>query len=375
MWYRVKLFVSVGLFVLTIVFGQWAALAQPPGTAGWYSLPSGAVQVRREQIIDRNGFGKPLPAIMTFVPVGWQTQGGIQWSLQNPCGSGYNINFKATSRDGRSGYHFFPMEQWQWNSMGTPAVMGCPVAQVTSVRQYMEGLVQRGRPGARWLDFRQRPDIVANLKHLQQVTPTPMGEIRAWVEAGEALIGYRQNGLEMRETMAVAVAFSLMRTTPMMGMPGTEYLTAATLPGFSMFAPHGQLNFRLAEMIRKSAKPTPEWSARIAQHNAKISNIQLQGARDRARITAQTGEEIRQMQADSWRIYNESSDRLARERSEAIRGVETYNDPYYGGSVQLDSSYNHAWQLNDGTYVLTDDPSFNPYKVFGQDGKQLRPLP
>jgi len=81
------------------------------------------------------------------------------------------------------------------------------------------------------------------------------------------------------------------------------------------------------------------------------------------------------MQADSWRIYNESSDRLSRERSEAIRGVETYNDPYYGGSVQLDSSYNHAWQLNDGTYVLTDDPSFNPYRVFGQDGQQLRPLP
>jgi len=375
MWYRAKLFVSFGLFILTIVCGPGFVLAQSPGNAGWHSLPGGAVQVRREQIIDRNGFEKPMPALTTFVPVGWRAQGGVLWSLQNPCGSGYNIDFKATSRDGRSGFHFFPMEQWQWNSLGMSATMGCPFTQVTSVRQHMERLVQRGRPGARWLDFRARPDIVANLKQLQQVVPTPMGEIRTWVEAGEALIAYRHNGLEMRETVAVAVVFSLTRTTPMMGMPATEYLTAATLPGFAMFAPRGQLNFRLAELIRKSAKPTPQWSARITQHNTKISNIQLQGARDRARITARAGEEIRQMQADSWRIYNESSDRLSRERSEAIRGVETYNDPYYGGSVQLDSSYNHAWQLNDGTYVLTDDPSFNPYRVFGQDGQQLRPLP
>ncbi|MGB5254107.1 MAG: hypothetical protein WBN68_15465 [Sedimenticolaceae bacterium] len=57
------------------------------------------------------------------------------------------------------------------------------------------------------------------------------------------------------------------------------------------------------------------------------------------------------MQADTWRLYNESSDYLARERSEAIRGVETYNDPYYGGDVELDNTYNNAWQLNDGTYI------------------------
>ncbi|MGB5493945.1 MAG: hypothetical protein WBM97_05655 [Sedimenticolaceae bacterium] len=57
------------------------------------------------------------------------------------------------------------------------------------------------------------------------------------------------------------------------------------------------------------------------------------------------------MQADTWRLYNESSDYLARERSEAIRGVETYNDPYYGRNVELDNTYNNAWQLNDGTYI------------------------
>ena len=77
------------------------------------------------------------------------------------------------------------------------------------------------------------------------------------------------------------------------------------------------------------------------------------------------------MQADSWRLYNESSDYLSREASEAIRGVETYNDPYYGGTVQLDSSYEYAWQLNDGTYVLTNDASFEPYAATSQEGQLL----
>ena len=79
------------------------------------------------------------------------------------------------------------------------------------------------------------------------------------------------------------------------------------------------------------------------------------------------------MQMDSWRKQQESSDRGSREFNEYIRGVETYNDPINGGSVQLDNTYDNAWQLNDGTYVLTDDPSFNPYAATGQDGQRLEP--
>ena len=202
-----------------------------------------------------------------------------------------------------------------------------------------------------------------------------MGESRSWVEAGEVLIAYSQNGVDMRETVTSAVMFNVMIMYPMSGVPGSEYLSAATFPGFAMRAPNGQLDFRVAEMIRKSATPNPEWTARIAQHNAKITSINVKGARDRARITAQYGEEIRQMQSDSWKKYNESFDRMSRESSEAIRGVETYNDPYHGGSVQLDNTYDYAWQLNDGTYVLTDDVDFNPVRVLGQDGQQLKPLP
>ena len=360
---------------------QPGARALPPtvntATAATGHLPEGSVRLQRVQVMDRQGFDKPMVATTVLVPVGWQTQGGVVWGHQPQCSSsGYTMDFQAYSRDGLFGVHVFPGEQWQWsNQAGTPSTAGCPTLQITSIRQYLEAMTARARPGAQILDFRARPDIAQPLKQLEQYTPMPLGDMRTWVEAAEVLIGYQHEGRAMRETVAAAAVFSLMRMQGMAGMPSSEFLTGVTLPGFAMRAPDGELDFRLAELIRRSGQPNPQWQARIAQHNAKIASINLKGAQQRSQIIAQTGEEIRQMQADSWRKQSQSFDYLSRESSEAIRGVETYDDPYHGGTVQLDNSYRHAWQLNDGTYVLTDDTSFDPYAVLGQDGQQLRPSP
>ncbi len=345
-----------------------AASGQPE--QGRTTMPQGTVHAKRVQIIDRQGFEKPIVASTVIVPVTWREQGGVFWNAQALCGSGYNFDFRVDAPDGRTGVHFFPMEYWQWNNTGSPVASGCPTAQINSIQQYLQSLVQRTRPGAQIKDFRPRPNIAKELENLNQVTPMPMGEIRAWVEAGEVLIAYQQNGIDMRETISAAAVFTLNRMQAP-GMPMTEYFNGATLPGFAMRAPNGQLDFKLAEMIRKSAKANPAWTARITQHNAKITNMKVTAARDQSRMTAQYGEEIRQMHADSWRLQSESFDRNSRETSEWIRGVETYNDPYYGGTVQLDNTYEHAYQLNDGSYVLTDDPDFNPYRVFGQDAQRL----
>lgn len=333
-------------------------------------LPPGAVRVKRVEIVDRNGFEKPMVATTVLIPADWRTEGGIVWG-GGACGPGYNVDYQAMSPDGRSGVHFFQMEQWQWNSMGAADPNGCPTMQITSVRQYLDNLISRARPGAQMLDYRRRPDIEEQFSHFNQTTPMPLGESRTWIEAAQALIGYNQDGVAMQETIAVAVVFNLMRNQPMAGVPGSDFLSGSTLPGFAMRAPEGRLDAKLAEMIRNSGRENPAWAARIAQHNAKIAGIQIQGARDRSRIIAQTGEEIRQMQADSWRQYNESTDRMARETSEAIRGVETYKDPYYGDTVQLDHTYENAWQLEDGTYVLSNDAFFDPYKDLGVNAVKL----
>jgi hypothetical protein len=355
------------LTLMLIMFGSLPLEVFAGGAQG-----AGSVAMTRVDIIDHNGFERPMVSGTLLVPRGWSTRGGVQWKVGVGCnGGGFNVDFGAAAPDGSAGFAILPIEDWAWSSMGSVGGAGCRIARISSVRDYLADLVERRRPGARILDFRERPDIAAPLAQLAQDTPMPMGRMRTWVEGGEVLVAYQANGIDMRESISTAVSFSLMQMDGMMGMPGTEVLTASTLPGFAMRAPAGQLDFQLAETIRTSNEVNPEWQRRMNQHNAAIAGIQLQGARERSRITAETGESILDMQMDTWRRSNESSDYLAREGSEAIRGVETYNDPINGGTVELDNQYNNAWQLDDGRYILTNDAGFNPYQTFGQGGQQL----
>ena len=58
---------------------------------------------------------------------------------------------------------------------------------------------------------------------------------------------------------------------------------------------------------------------------------------------------------------DETDDRIQRESIEGVRGVETYHDPIGEVNVQLDATYDNAWRVtNDDTYILTNDPNFNP---------------
>ncbi|MEZ5892311.1 MAG: hypothetical protein R3C58_04095 [Parvularculaceae bacterium] len=362
-----------GLFILACsAGGQSGAAAQEAASAG-------VGPVTRAEIIDRNGFEKPMVATTVLLPAGWTHEGGLVWKQGPACGAPYDISFRARSPDGRSGVEIIPQEQWYWTNMPVAGAQDpCPQAQVGSVQDYLASVVSRMRPGARIVDFRRRPDVEERYKQFLQQSNYPGSQMRSWAEAGEALIAYADNGVDMRETIGSVVMFTQMSFDGMIGMAPMQMLSATTMPGFSMRAPNGQLDFKLAEMIRTSAKDDPQWSARMAKYyenvrriNAKGSSDAIRSTADRSRIISQTNNDIMQMQMDGWRSRNASSDRMQRETVESIRGVETYNDPYNGGTVQLDNTYDNAWQLNDGGYVLSNDAGFDPNVDLGVDAQRL----
>lgn len=338
-------------------------------------LPPGAIHLERAVVVDYSGFEQPMGAVTLFLPSGWRAQGGVVWGNQFMCTNGYNIDWSATSPDGAT-VAILPQDRWEANNIGSgPSSPGCRLANYQNVRDYLQDLAQRWRPGARVLDFRQRPDIAKDFAALNRTTPMPMGEIREWVEAGEVLFAYQENGRDMRGAISAAVLFNLMRTQD--GMGGVmDALSAYAMPAWGATAPNGRLNFGFVEAIRKSIKTNPQWERRIGDHNNKIARTAIEEAGKRARITAQTNEEIARIRKETWDSYQESSDRRMREFSEAMRDVETYDDPMSAtGQVELSSFYEHAWRLNDGSYVLTNDSSFNPYAATGQDGVRLEATP
>ena len=69
---------------------------------------------------------------------------------------------------------------------------------------------------------------------------------------------------------------------------------------------------------------------------------------------------MREQDLRDWYSRQEVYDRLATDRSRAIRGVDAYYDPHGEEVVELPSGYGHAWADNLGGYIVTDDPNFNP---------------
>ncbi len=337
-------------------------------------LPDGAYRLQNAQIIDSHGFGRPMTAVTLFIPAGWSASGGVVWQ-NNTTGCGKNgtrFEWTATAPDGLTAFQVLPEETWSGHNLPLPGMQqACPNVTITNAKDFLTWYVQRERPGARILDYRERPEFAKTLEHLNHNETTAYGELRNWVEGGEVLIAYQSQGREMRETLAMSVYFLLNH------MPGVypgeirEFLTIGTLPGFAARAPHGQLDFRLTETVRRSMKADPQWSAAMAEHNRKMGQIAAKGSADRHAIRMQTNREIAAINQQGYENRQASMDRIQEKTIQTIRGVDTYVDSSANERVELPNTYQNVWRLNDGSFILTDDAGFQPNRDLGIDGRQL----
>lgn len=352
-----------------------AAVPATSATAVGRAMPASAVRVQRTAIMDNNGFDQPMPASFGLIPVGWRSQGGVQWGRQFTCTNGYNFNWSATSPDGAQSIALLPMAKWETNNYGAaPTSIGCPSGSMTSVQQFLDASIRQLPFGARPLDFRPRPDLVQGFAHLNTRSPTPMGETRTWIESGEMLFAYQDRGRDMRGVMTATVGFSMMRTNDPTTGRTLDVLTGASFPAYVATAPNGQLNLSMVEAIRQSFIPNPGWTARITKHNTAIAQATAREAMRQGQMIAETNDYISSLRAQVAANRERSSAYIARERGEVIRAVETYTDTYApGGTVELSSYYSNAWRLNDGSYVLSNDLSFDPWRDMGLAGQKLEP--
>lgn len=357
----------------------FAATAQNGNAAPPPGRPRGnVVRLVPQIIVDATGFAQPMAAASIFVPYGWKTEGGVYWARDFMCTNGYNFVWTAYAPDQSMSIGISPQTAWEMNSMGAqPTRPGCQIQQIQSVRQYLQMQVQNAVRGARILDYRDRPDLIQEIGFQPSRTPMPAGEIRKWAEGGEILFAFNQNGRDMRGSMAAVVQFDHNISDYSQiagGLPGsrTEFLSGFAHPGWVATAPNGQFNFAFFEALRKSIKSNPQWARAITGHNARIAQVSIEESRKRAAMINETNDYISRLRQETWNAQQESADRRFREFGELMKGVETYRDEWGpGGQTELSSHYNHAWRLRDGTYVLTDDPNFDPWRDLRTEGQKL----
>jgi len=314
-----------------------------------------------------------VPAFNVLMPRGWSARGGVVWTPQDSCNPyGFNVDWSAVSPDGGYGIGIFPTTRWV--SQPTNDLRNCPVLPFRTARDILQHLILQASPGAQMLDYRPRPDLLqeTGLRPLQLPTPG-VGTISLEVDAGEMLFAFRdQQGRDMRGTAALAMSVWTTRLDPMFGVSMPDTFGGTALNGWITWAPNGQLDLQTSEALRRSIIADPNWSRLIVDHIRKIDGSNARTSANIAAINSRANSEILDMQHKGFMNRSEMTDRGQRESVEAIHGVETYNDPYNGGTVQLDNSFNHAWQLDDGSFYLTNDEFFQPGQNFGLGGQRLQ---
>jgi hypothetical protein len=376
--------VAAVVFALPLLAGATSAWAQ--------AAPSPTrLHVQRAEIIDRQGFGQPRLAATMLVPAGWRTQGQVLWHPRGGAGCVQPQAFvlKAEASDGAGLIELHPPQGWAANNAGMPAGE-CPQGTLRDARSYLEAWVRQQRPGARVLEWRHRPD---KTRPPMEQAFSSGGLSRIWTDAGQLLIARTgSDGREQRETLATITMFSQLQSG------GIQFFNGQALGVLSWASPEGGHDWKRFDAVWDTFRTDPQWQAAVQQHQNKMHAMQSQMNQDNHRtamgvlaIQSQTGrdsiaemarrgeqahqtrQEIAGMQQRGYEARSASQDRMQGETVKAIRGIERWASPSDGGPVaELPNTYAHAWRLKDGSYVLTDSPSFDPNRDLKIEGEALK---
>ncbi len=364
-----------------------AAKASPPVTSSKKAaLPEGVLVLKRASITDPGVIARGN-AMTLLIPEGWTGKGAVE-PKPNLCSEIFGVNWTATSPDGGSSFFIFPTEGWQAST--TPLSSNCMSASFQTTADYLAARIRHFYPGAKITGFTPREDFykdaAANALRTQTMFQQAGFDTRVWADGGEMRFTFKQNGAEMEGMLAASSQFYVNSMYNPMGGPPLQSLNATTLGTFGATAPAGQLNTRLAEAVRRSVTPDADWLKAYFAIARQYGQAAVQGTEERAAMIVAGGaaatksniEAFRNMTAataangmpDPVRTSSgaavsysseDASDRIQRESIEAVRGVETYYDAVGEQNVQLDATYDNAWRVtNQDTYILTNDPNFNP---------------
>lgn len=318
--------------------------------------------------IDRQGTG--IEAFSMLIPSGWKFEGGIGWLLDNP-----GIPAYAAFRVGNPGrtqeFEVFPNQPSFWTTNRTllstfPIGSRYVGSEVRPIVSPVEALRQIVIPR-----FRQ------NVTKLKIVNAQPLPELAQALGAGGASqpgvsigaeaakikIEYEHQAAAMEEEIYCVVE---TLTFPIQTMFGTVYNTNWYVDYiFSFKSEKGKFEDACKQLqtIASSFKLNLKWFNKYCQVVEYLIRRQIQHIQNigqLSRIIAQTSDEIRRENLQSYQHRQAVNDKIVDNFCRYIRGVEQYYDLIKQKPVELPSGYKNAWTNSLGEYILSDELSFNP---------------
>jgi hypothetical protein len=252
-----------------------------------------------------------------------------------------------------------PIQDFVW--FQPPAGLQAPIGGNYQGKMYVPPVTD---PAQFVADF-WMPDI---LSHLQSATLVNVQQLPALAEEFKRQFGgpaeasayklryeFDFNGQAWEEDVSFALLYS-----------GSQDLTSWYVNfANTNRAPKGELdrNQGIISTVVSSRASTPEFEAnyRIVQR------LFTQGVQQQMADTVAFGNLLASHRAESQALQAQvtaerlaSQDRIAELRREVLGGVNTYTDPFTGSLVQLPVGWNKYWVNQQGEYIASDQPGFDP---------------
>jgi len=347
-------------------------LAGAPDSPSTIQLVPG-VRFTWHVVVDQQGFG--IPALRFLHPTGWQVEGGVYWIVDRPASPAVAA-IRVRNPAGPEQFEAFPAHMFYWSTdpMSQMAVppgsryFGAEVVQPMDGVQFIQRiLIPR---------FRNLPGLqVRSAQHTPSAAEPAYAQMgMQQVETAVVDVTYRLEDIAVEERIHASLTYHRMQMPGMWGVSEMINWTADYL--YAVRAREGQLDGSsdLFGTIWKSVQINPQWLTLLNQNiqqNTAANIRQIQNIGALSRHISQVGNEIGDMISGAYWERQASLDRISEQWSQAMRGVDAYQDAG-GGQVELPSGYQQAWGNALGEYILSNDPFFDPNQVTNQDWTSLK---
>lgn len=339
--------------------------------------PDDALHLRPVQIMDPQGpAGQPMVAYRTMLPADWTMQGGVLWNESDGrgrCFTGARLVWGATSPDKAYSVSFLDPVSWGVTSAG-PATYRCVQADLADAeavtRQYLD--LAAGPLNAQGVTMELREiDRPAELRPLVETVArnwvTTVPGAQAWSDGAMARTRMMAEGQPLDGALVV-VTNHLAYSGPAGGFRAGQ---SALIVGFT--TPRGKLEQGHPGFaaILNNLRADPAWvqiEARWWQQKRAALGGQINA---QTRAAANTGKSIGDSMFESWQRRQGMRDAGQNSTINGIWEVQPWKTPG-GGTMLLNQNYAHAWQLQNGAVVLTNNANFNPMSAYNQPGQELR---
>ncbi|MCP3918661.1 MAG: hypothetical protein GY711_24205 [bacterium] len=398
----------VAVCVLSTLFAGCTAEAAelPPTSDGGAGATSDDAPLRLVRTALRDPGTNNIESHTLLVPEGWRTEGGVSWTPEQTWAY-VHVDMGVSAEDGREA-RFLPAGSFTYGEGPGMQQFLPPVGQIGNGKICMpppqapadfaaQFVLPRTRPEARDVEVvsvSELEDVAAEWNRTfapvfeqqrqsnamsQQMGMHSSVQTQVWVPL--VRLSYTEGGRAYEEE--ISFAFVMMSSRMDSGF-GQSFSTWdwSVHDVRSHRALRGRLDAErpLLRTITASLKPTRRWKSMIDELNAYILKLQRQTHRvtmreiqKRSKMIAETGDEIRAMQRDSWEKYNASNDRINRAFNNVIKDVDDYVLPD-GSTQSLDSSYEHVYTDGSDTFLFTDDHLFDPNIGSTKDWTRLEPV-